>query len=166
MSQIKIYITAKREHANKIRLSVPDGFHCNARWIYMGHIAERPVTHWLNENFDDAIMSHFVIFYVEPGDKLKTSLLEVGNALAHRKQIFIASDKKLSEGDIGQVVLPHKDLDPWIGFEQIKYTGTLAQTFTAIKNQIWSANKINCEGLTEEQQKRADRNINSVRKDK
>lgn len=128
--QIKVYITAKREHAEKILAAVPDGFHCNARWIYMVNSPARPVTHWLMENFDDAIASHFVIFYVEAGDRLRTSLVEVGNAIAHGKKIFIAGERDFED----HKGLPHRDLDPWVGYtSQVKISGTLAQTFAFIK---------------------------------
>lgn len=135
LTQIKIYWTAKREHANKILKAIPDGFHCNSRWVYMQQFGDRPVTHWLRENFDDAIASNFVGFLVEPGDKLKTSLIEIGNALAHGKKIFIASDTLIDVDD--PTLMPHKDLMPWVGFgEQIKYTGTQKQTYKFIRKMV------------------------------
>lgn len=139
MRQIKVYITAKREHAEKITKAIPDGFHCNSRWPYMLHTGERPVTHWLRENFDDAVASDFVIFYVEPGDNLKTSLIEVGHALAWGKRIFIASDRQLNESD-ECLLVPHKGLDPWMAFDEVKFTGNLKQTFAYIKNLVHGRN--------------------------
>lgn len=141
MKQIKVYITAKREHADKLKNLRVDGIHINARWLHMIERGEQPVTHWLQENFDDAVMSHFVIFYVEAGDKLKTSLIEIGNALAYGKQIFIASDRKLAD-DPEQQTLPHKDLAPWVAFAGIKFTGTLEDTFAYIKQQVSGHEKI------------------------
>lgn len=141
MKQIKVYITAKREHADKLKDLRVDGIHINARWLHMIERGEQPVTHWLQENFDDAVMSHFVIFYVEAGDKLKTSLIEVGNALAYGKKVFIASNYVLYEENPKQV-LPHKDLAPWFAFDNIKITGTLEQTFEFIKQQVSGHEKI------------------------
>lgn len=130
LEQIKIYVTAKREHGEKILDEFPDGFHCNARWIYMLQSGERPVTHWLRENFDDAIASHFVILYVEPGDNLRTSLVEIGHALAYGKKVFIAGDRDFDE----LKGMPHKNLLPWASYTaQIKVTGSLAQTFEFIR---------------------------------
>lgn len=130
LEQIKVYVTAKREHGEKILAAFPDGFHCNARWIYMLGTGERPVTHWLMENFDDAIASHYVIFYVEAGDNLRTSLVEIGHALAHGKKIFIAGDRDFDELH----GFPHKNLIPWANYgRQIKITGSLKQTFAFIK---------------------------------
>lgn len=131
LEQIKIYVTAKREHAEKIKAAIPDGFHCNARWIYMLGSGERPVTHWLMENFDDAIAAHFVILYVEAGDNLRTSLVEVGHALAHGKKIFIAGERDFEE----LRGFPHKNLIPWANYtRQIKLTGSLEQTFKFIRS--------------------------------
>lgn len=130
LQQIKVYITSKREHANKILAAVPDGIHCNARWIYMLESGERPVTHWLRENFDDAIAAHYVILYVEAGDNLRTSLIEVGNALAWGKKVFIAGERNFDE----LKGFPHKNLMPWASFtQQVKITGSLEQTFAHIK---------------------------------
>ena len=130
MEQIKVYVTAKREHGEKILAAFPDGFHCNARWIYMLGSGERPVTHWLRENFDDAIASHFVVLYVEAGDNLRTSLIEVGHAIAHGKKVFIAGDRNFEE----LKGMPHKNLIPWASYtSHVKISGSLEQTFSYIK---------------------------------
>ena len=143
MQQIKIYATSKREHGEKILAAVPDGFHCNARWIYMLGSGQRPVTHWLQENFDDAIASHFVLLYVERDDNLKTSILELGHAIAHNKKIFIAGERDFEE----MHGLPHKDLEPWVGFtSHVKVTGSLAQTFAFIKRLAFPQNIVGNDG--------------------
>lgn len=143
MQQIKVYFTAKREHADEILASIPDGFHCNSRWIYMLQSGERPVTHWLRENFDDAIASHYVVFFLKPGDNLKTSLVEVGNAIAHGKMIFIAGDRDFEE----LKGLPHKDIEPWCGFtNQVKITGSLEQTFAFIRKIAFPRNVVHNDG--------------------
>jgi hypothetical protein len=93
--EIKIYIAAKVEHAAKLAALSKDGFHFNARWIHMaalGAESMKPVTHWQQENFDDIEAAHFVIFYVEPGDKLKGALMEIGYAIRAGKHVWIVGD--------------------------------------------------------------------------
>lgn len=158
LKQIKIYVTSKREHADKILKSIPDGFHCNARWPYMLHTGVRPVNHWLRENYDDAIASHFVIFYVEAADELNVSLLELGNACAYDKQIFVATDRIIEDE-----ILPHKKLKNWVGLDNVKITGTLEQTYKYIRRQVEAPTRLWHTGLTETQQAMADRNSKNMR---
>lgn len=152
MIPIVVYVTAKREHAPVLEKLSYEGIHFNARWMFMRHRGNRPVTHWLRENFADAVSAHFVVLYVEPGDKLKTSLIEVGHAMAHDKTILIAGDRqaasKVMEG-LAELSgkdpeamfandwiknLPHRDIDPWCGFTGVKVTGTMDQTVEYIRS--------------------------------
>jgi hypothetical protein len=133
MRQIRVYITSKREHAEKLRALKMDGIHINARWLWMGERGDMPVTHWLNENFIDAINSDYVILYVERDDDLNTSLIEVGHALSYRKPILIAGERQFTDEELG---LPHKACKKWIGFDGVKATGSLEQTLMFIKREV------------------------------
>ncbi len=95
MQQIKVYISAKLEHAKLLATLNVDGFHINARWIEMadaGRKRMKPVSHWQAENFDDIIAAHVFILYVEPSDQLKGSIFEAGYAVAHGKKVWIAGN--------------------------------------------------------------------------
>lgn len=127
--EIKIYIASKVEHAAKLASFSKDGFHINARWIHMavaGAANMKPVTHWQQENFDDIEAAHFVIFYVEPGDKLKGALVELGYAIRAGKQIWIAGDGHGVEIPIYTgapdseegLRVPHRDVLPWGKYAQ------------------------------------------------
>jgi hypothetical protein len=94
---------------------------------------DMPVTHWLRENFDDAIASHYVVLYLEPGDDLNTSLIEVGHAMAHGKAILLAGDRHFTEEEVG---LPHKACKKWAGFDKVRATGSLEQTLMFIKREV------------------------------
>lgn len=129
--EIKVYIASKLEHAAKLRDVRHDGFHINARWIDTAEIHQKtlkPVTHWQQENFDDIEAAHFCILYVEPGDKLKGALVELGYAIRAGKQIWIAGDghgvevpvpgaEPVADGP-ALMRVPHKDVLPWGRYAQ------------------------------------------------
>ncbi len=136
-----VYVTAKRGHAEMLEKLTYDGIHFNARWMFQRYRGDRPVNHWLKENFADAVSAHYVVLYVEPGDMLCTSLLEVGHALAFGKPILIAGDRnkanelmeEFSEAWVKN--LPNKGVDPWCAYHLVKITGTMDQTIEFIKNE-------------------------------
>lgn len=125
MQQIKVYTSSKLEHAAKLKAADQDGFHFNARWLDTadaGRQRLKPVTHWQQENFDDIVAAHFFLLYVEPGDHLKGSLVEMGYAIARGKKCWIAGDGNganfITEGNAGVLRLPHKDILPWGSYRQ------------------------------------------------
>lgn len=142
--EIKIYIAAKVEHAVKLAAFRKDGFHINARWIHMaaaGAEDMKPVTHWQQENFDDIVAAHFFIFYVEPGDKLKGALMELGYAIGNNKQIWIAGDGRgveiplytgAPDSEEG-LRIPHRDILPWGKYAQAIH---IASSLDAALDQI------------------------------
>ncbi len=162
--EIKIYIAAKVEHAAKLAAYKKDGFHFNARWIHMaalGAESMKPVTHWQQENFDDIEAAHFVIFYVEPGDKLKGALVEIGYAIRAGKQIWIAGDGHGVEVPIpgypveapGQepvpasMRVPHRDVLPWGHYAQnIHIAIGLDVALSQIKAFAFPSKTLNHEG--------------------
>lgn len=102
MRQIKIYIASKLRHAALIKSFCRDGFHFNARWLDTGNLAinsAKPVTHWLEENFDDIRSCDCLIVYAEEGEHLRTAIGEAFFAIAHGKPVFV----------IGE----HEDYAPW-----------------------------------------------------
>jgi hypothetical protein len=125
MQQIKVYTSAKLEHAAKLKAVSQDGFHFNARWLDTadaGRQRLKPVTHWQQENFDDIVAAHFFLLYVEPGDHLKGSLVEIGYAIGRGKKCWIAGDGNgvdvITEATTGHVRLPHRDILPWSMYRQ------------------------------------------------
>lgn len=123
LQQIKVYTSAKVEHADKLKAVNQDGFHFNARWLDTADVGRqrlKPVTHWQQENFDDITAAHFFLLYVEPGDKLKGSLVEIGYAIGIGKKCWVAGD---GHGvDIvcpdGALRMPHRDVLPWSMYRQ------------------------------------------------
>lgn len=120
MQQIKVYTSAKIDHAVKLKAADQDGFHFNARWLdtaEAGRQRLKPVTHWQQENFDDIVAAHFFLLYVEPGDHLKGSLVELGYAIGRGKMCWIAGDGNgvdvLTEAEVGFQRFPHRDILPW-----------------------------------------------------
>lgn len=147
MQQIKVYISAKLEHAPKLAALKQDGFHINARWIDLAKVGRermKPVTHWQQENFDDIAMAHFVIMYLEPGDKLKGSLFEIGYAIGIGKKVWIAGDGHgvemalpVQDGEDVTIRLPHRDIEPWARYRQsIRVVPSLDEAFTSIRRLV------------------------------
>lgn len=149
-SEIKVYISAKLEHAAKLRDLKVDGFHINSRWIWMadmGRSNQKPVTHWQQENFDDIEAAHYFIMYVEPGDHLKGSIFEIGYAVRADKKCWIAGDGHgvdvpikdaggmfpAEENGPDTIRLPHRGSVPW-GFyaQQIRVVLSLDEAFKQI----------------------------------
>lgn len=90
---IRVYTTAKVIHATMLKevRAKYDGIYFTARWPLVANISSenvRPVVYWLNDNFDDISRSDYVIIYAEPHDVLKTSLVEIGWAMAHGKIVY------------------------------------------------------------------------------
>jgi hypothetical protein len=155
--EIKVSISSKLGHALKLAAIKEDGFHINSRWIRLEAARAtdrlRPVTHWLDENFDDIEMAYYHILYVEPGDHLKTALIEVGVALRANKFVWIAGDGHglevpLPGGNPGDTItLPHRDVLPWGKFaKQIRLVSSLANAFKEMRS-INSAPIKNSEGV-------------------
>lgn len=158
--EIKIYIAAKVEHAAKLAAYRKDGFHVNARWAFMadaGREQMKPVTHWQQENFDDIEAAHFFILYLEPGDKLKGALVELGWALRAGKQVWIAGDghgvdvrvdDMAEPGPDGNMVrMPHKDILPWGKYaQQIHIALSLDVALAQIKQFAFPSKTLNHEG--------------------
>ena len=138
--ELKVYIAAKLEHAEKLSRLNKDGFHIISRWIDTApiHTAAgkmKPVTHWQQENFVDIEVSDAVILYVEPADKLKGALFEIGYAVAHGKQVWIAGDGHGVE--VNGIRVPHKDILPWAHYAQaIHISMSLDDAFIAIKRRL------------------------------
>ncbi len=147
MQQIKVYISAKLEHAAKLA-----ALRINARWIEMADLGRKrmkPVTHWQQENFDDIAAAHFFILYAEPSDQLKGSLFEIGYAVGIGKRCWIAgAGIKTADGWAGLVdakpdgaentiQLPHKDVFPWGYYRQsIRMAPTLERAFHEIRQLV------------------------------
>ncbi len=102
MRQIKIYVASKLRHADAIKAFRQDGFHFCGRWLDTGNLAAnaaKPVTHWLEENFDDIRSCDYLLVYGEAGEHLKTAIGEAFYAIAHGKPVFVLGE--------------HADYAPW-----------------------------------------------------
>jgi hypothetical protein len=149
MQQIKVYISAKVEHAPMLAQLHPDGIHINSRWIEMadaGRKRNKPVSHWQQENFDDIRMAHFFILYSEPADYLKGSIGETFYAIAAGKKCWLAGNA-LSPQDEGwgliykpdgapgaELRVPNKGLMPWGLYRpSIRIVSCLERAFTEIR---------------------------------
>jgi hypothetical protein len=157
--EIKVYIAAKLEHAPKLAAIRQDGIHINARWIDMAEAARqrlKPVSHWQQENFDDIEAAHFFILYLEPGDKLKGALFELGYAVCAGKKCWIAGDGHgvevpildgAAESDM-QMRLPHRDILPWCHYRQsIRVVLNLNQAFKEMNAITRTAETKNSNGV-------------------
>lgn len=94
---VKLAIASKLRHAEMFRDLRKQWLqlHLTSRWIVTGNLASestRPVTHWLQDNFDDIVRSEALLVYVEPEEHLRVALLEVGYALAHHKPVFLVGE--------------------------------------------------------------------------
>jgi hypothetical protein len=148
VDQIKAYISAKLEHAQKLLAFQPDGFHINSRWIEMaeaGRKRAKPPSHWIQENFDDIRMAHYFVLYVEPSDHLKGSIFEIGHAVGIGKRCWIAGNAVdgrdenwgavvRQDGVANEIRVPHKDVLPWGLYRQrIRMVRSLEQAFKEIR---------------------------------
>lgn len=167
MSQIKVYFSAKLEHAAKLAALQVDGFHINSRWIdtaESGRQKLKPVSHWQQENFDDIEMAHFFILYVEPADHLKGSILEIGHAIRAGKKCWIAGNA-VHQGDgeysgmveyhppeaANSILIPNKDIMPWAMYRQsIKIVPNLEEAFKSISRYVQQARVVNSDGSSKE----------------
>lgn len=150
MQQIKVYVSAKIEHAPMLAGLHVDGFHINARWIEMAESGRRrlkPVTHWQQENFDDIRAAHFFILYAEPADELKGSIGETFYAIANDKKCWIAGNADKAGDGWGLEVTPdgaansirvaNRGILPWGHFRQnIRMVSGLAKTFSDIREFV------------------------------
>lgn len=95
MIQTKVAWASKRHHADKILATRPDGFWYCSRWLETANLsinAAKPASQWMEENFSDIRDCDFLIVYAEPGETLKTALVEVGWAMAWGKPVFVVGD--------------------------------------------------------------------------
>lgn len=96
-SNIRVYVASKMRHAEKmmkLRNEYPD-IHFTARWpitASLGSEANRPVYQWMSESEIDLLNSDCVLVYAEPGEVLKTALVQVGIAYAKRVPIFVVGE--------------------------------------------------------------------------
>lgn len=163
---IKVYITAKLEHAHKLAQLNPDGFHINARWIEMserGRQRNKPVSHWQQENFDDIIAAHFFLFYAEPGDELKGSIGETFFAMAHNKKVWIAGNASSvndenwgvgikPDGAENEIRIPNKAIMPWAMFPQrIRVVSSLKTAFSEMRAYALQERILDAGGLEKPQ---------------
>lgn len=146
--EIKVYISAKLEHAGRLAHLQPDGFHINARWIEMadsGRKRLKPVTHWQQENYDDIVAAHFFVLFCLPSDHLKGSLEETGFAIGNGKRVWIAGNATgkddenwgvlvKPEGAEHEIRVPHKDVLPWgLDTQRIRMVSCLDQAFQEMR---------------------------------
>jgi len=146
MAAIKVYTSAKLAHAESLRKLQPDGFHFNARWLWMAEGQRKslkPVSDWKEENRDDIVAAHFFLLKVDPSDDLSGSIEEVGYAIGKDKRVWIAGNatsasdenwgvevevpgmaprlvSQPGEPEVyepGKLRIPHKQLVPW-GFDR------------------------------------------------
>lgn len=96
---VKIYITAKRSHAQKfieIKEEFPD-MYFTMRWPVMINIPserQRPVYQWMGDEKSDILNSDVVIVYGETGDDLNESIFMAGYAHAAGKHIYVIGEHK------------------------------------------------------------------------
>ena len=94
---IRVYAASKMRHAEKmmkLRQDYPD-IHFTARWPItagLGSEANRPVYQWMSESEIDLLNSDCMLVYAEPGEVLKTALVQVGIAYAKRIPIFVVGE--------------------------------------------------------------------------
>ncbi len=127
MRQIKIYVASKLRHAARIKEARSDGFHFNARWLDTGNLAAnaaKPVTHWLEENFDDIRGCDYLIVYAEAGEHLKTAIGEAFYAIAHGKPVFVLGE--------------HADYVPWCFLSpQVRRATDFEAALNIIRSECW-----------------------------
>lgn len=130
--QIKVYFASKLRHAEKLKALRTDGFHFCARWLDTGTLASnstKPVSHWLEENFIDIANADAVICLAEPGEVLKTALVEVGWAMAHQRQIF--------------TIGAHPSYDPWnLTYSRVKRVQSIPEALASLKRQFTPPSEI------------------------
>lgn len=146
--EVKVSISSKLEHAAKLAAIIEDGFHINSRWIRLEAAKAtdrlRPVTHYMQENFDDIEMADYHTLYIEPGDHLKGALIETGVALRAGKYVWIAGDghgvevpipgAEPVDGQPAMMRIPHKDILPWGYYrKQIRIVISLKQAFSEMR---------------------------------
>ncbi len=136
---IRVYITAKIIHAQMLTESRVkyDGIYFTAKWNIVANLSSekvRPVTYWLNDNFDDIARSDFVIIYAEPHDVLKTSLVEVGYAMAHNKPVYVVAPSSVAADD---TLIINNQLEPWNAM--CRRTGSLDEAIKKIKEEVRGA---------------------------
>lgn len=123
--QIKVYTASKIRHAATLLglRATHDGFHLNARWLDTGNLASnsaKPVSHWLEENFDDIRAADYVLVYAEAGEHLKTALVEVGFALAYGKPVYVVGKTDGAVSENPEAMLGgHPDFAPWCMYSQL-----------------------------------------------
>jgi len=153
--EIKVYITSKLRHAEKLSQLRLDGIHINSRWIdtvRMPNARKKPVTHWQQENFDDIAASHFVILYLEAGDELEGQLWEAGYACGLGRKIWVAGDGHGVEVDIpdqpgATMRLPHRGILPWALYRpQVRVVLSLETAFTMIKREALPRTTLKADG--------------------
>lgn len=144
MQQIKVYIAAKRRHAEKLSALDYAGIHVNSRWIDLALVErdrkrKKPVTQWQQENFDDISSAHFFGLYLEPGDELEGALWEAGYAAGIGKKIWVIGDGHGVEVEIDPGVfkrLPHRGILPWALYrQQVRIVLSLEAAFESIKHE-------------------------------
>lgn len=97
LHDIRVYVASKMRHAErfmKLRTEYPD-IHFTARWpitASLGSEANRPVYQWMGESEIDIANSDCMLVYAEPGEVLKTALVQVGIAYNRRIPIFVVGE--------------------------------------------------------------------------
>lgn len=94
---VPVYITAKRIHAPMLldlRKDHPN-IYFTARWPVVRDISSeqlRPARLWFQDNVADMTRAEAVIHYAEKDDLLSGSLVELGVAWAHGKDIYLCGE--------------------------------------------------------------------------
>lgn len=154
MKPIKVAVSAKVEHAPKLAAIQIEGIHISSRWVHIAakqQSRQTPVEHWQQENFDDIVMADAMMFYLEPGDKLKGALGEAFYAAAYGKKVWIAGDGHGVEfqpaPDAPLIRLPHRDIWPWCAFTQaFRVVLSKEQAFAEMKRVLQPGRILDSEG--------------------
>jgi len=94
----KIYIASKADHRPRWReLKENRGFNIISRWIYTDDRfsvdpTDLDYTKLWKECIEDVQACDTLVLYVEPGERLKGALVELGAALGSNKEVIVTGD--------------------------------------------------------------------------
>lgn len=92
-NQIKIYTASKVKHADKWKKLRDEGWGINATWIDRGVVDPEDYPSLWVDCIGEATEADICLAYIEPGERLKGALVEIGCTLSAGGRVYLVCNQ-------------------------------------------------------------------------